>query len=165
MKTSDIWSRFTEKMFQSCSLHLTCFKWSKKKPARSEDWRNFQIPCCIGDHGGWPAALTALREGLQPTALMLLQHRGDNKLHSHDLLYISKQHPTKTPSIVSFLSETLLKLYHLVPWCAVNCCFPSNLLRSFICLVKKGTVLSEFSCVIITKKNLQCGKRINFTFL
>lgn len=55
------------------------------------------------------AALTALREGLQPTALMLLQHRSDTKQHSHDLLYISKQHPTKTPSIVCFLSETLVK--------------------------------------------------------
>ena len=55
------------------------------------------------------AALTALREGLQPTALMLLQHRSDTKQHSHDLLYISRQHPTKTPSIICFLFEGLLK--------------------------------------------------------
>ena len=55
------------------------------------------------------AATTALREGLQPTALMLLQHRNDTKQHSRDLLYVSKQHPTKTSSIVCFPFETLVK--------------------------------------------------------
>jgi len=44
------------------------------------------------------AALTALHEGLQPTVVLLLQHRSNTKQHSHDPLYVSKQHPTKTPN-------------------------------------------------------------------
>ena len=176
------------------------------------------------------APLTALCEGLQPRALMLLQHRSDTKQHLHDLLYISKQHPT----IVCFLFETLVRfglikqifkhsfvskksvwllwvyfrgrslihsvvyggqrsphsressflylkclilkhcgweLCHLVPYCAINCSFIKRVsqaacrLRPIICLKTKQTVLRELSWVIVTKKNLHCGRRINITYL
>ena len=47
-------------------------------------------------------ALTAISEGLQPTAILYSQYPSERKQHSHDCLYTSKQHPTKRPSIVCF---------------------------------------------------------------
>ena len=51
-------------------------------------------------------ALTAIREGLQSTAVMHLQHVMETKQHSRDCLYVSKQHPTKRASIVYLASPS-----------------------------------------------------------
>lgn len=46
--------------------------------------------------------LNAINGGLQFTAVMYPQHIIETKQHSRDCLYVSKQHPTKRPSIVYF---------------------------------------------------------------
>ena len=46
--------------------------------------------------------LNAIHSGPQTTAVVFPQHLKDTKQHSRDLLYVSRHHPTKRPSVVFF---------------------------------------------------------------
>ena len=55
----------------------------------------------------YEVVLNAVHEGLKSTATLYPQHLMETKKHSHDCLYVSKQHRTKRPSIVYFKCPSL----------------------------------------------------------
>ena len=57
----------------------------------------------------WSASC-ALHSGPQTTAVVFPQYLKDTKQHWHDLLYVSRHHPTKRPSVVFFHHPSSRKL-------------------------------------------------------
>lgn len=112
MKTSGTWNMCIERRCQSCSL---C-QMEQEKARKDRRLKNFpkslthwrpeagkMEPQC-------EKALTAISEGLQPTAILYSQYPSERKQHSHGCLYTSKQHPTKRPSNILWWRKTNL------PW-------------------------------------------------